>query len=119
MRDAAVRDSPVHFVTEAYSALLRYGFLLTGNLDSARELTQTALTRVWPRWGTLREPAAAGAYVRRVMASGLASAGRRHLVAQVPWTGLRSRPARIRPVHRPHESTRRPPSNPYRRGSEP
>lgn len=34
MRDAAVRDSPVHFVTEAYSALLRYGFLLTGNLDS-------------------------------------------------------------------------------------
>ncbi|MGI8697431.1 MAG: sigma factor [Mycobacteriales bacterium] len=119
MRDAAVRDSYVDFVAAAYPALLRYAYLLTGNLDSARELTQTALTRVWPRWGTLREPAAAGAYVRRVMASGLASAGRRHLVAQVPWTGLRSRPARIRALHWRPEPTCGPPSNPYRRGSGP
>lgn len=72
------------FVATAYPSLLRYGYLLTGDLGAARELTQTALARVWPRWDSLRDAAAAGAYVRKTMATSLVSSVRRHRVRQVP-----------------------------------
>lgn len=55
------------FVAAQLPALLRFGHLLTGEAAAAEDLVQTALTRLAVQWPKLREPAAAGAYVRRSM----------------------------------------------------
>lgn len=53
------------FVESRSPALLRSGWLLTGDWASAEDLVQTALAAAWPRWGDVRlapEP-----YVRKIM----------------------------------------------------
>src|SRR6478672_9914101 len=53
------------FVIERRSALLRTAYLLTGNHHDAEDLVQSALIKVVPKWGRIKdrpEP-----YVRQVM----------------------------------------------------
>jgi RNA polymerase sigma-70 factor (sigma-E family) len=57
-------------MVEAHArALLRTAYLLTGDAHLAEDLLQTALAKTWFRWRTLRDPGAAPAYVRAVMAT--------------------------------------------------
>jgi len=41
------------FVESRSPALLRSGWLLTGDWSSAEDLVQTALAAAWPRWASL------------------------------------------------------------------
>ncbi len=53
------------FVEARSTALLRSGWLLTGDWPSAEDLVQTALAAAWPRWATLTD--APELYVRKIM----------------------------------------------------
>ena len=55
------------FVEARSSALLRSGWLLTGDWPAAEDLVQTALAAAWPRWASLRRPDAPELYVRKIM----------------------------------------------------
>ncbi len=72
--DAAFEE----LLTARYNALLRSGYLLTGDRDSARDLVQAALTRVYARRSAVKDPAAMEQYVRRTMVSVHISWWRRH-----------------------------------------
>ena len=66
-------------------ALLRYGYLLTGDAGDAQELVQDALVSVLARRAPLREPAAVEGYVRQTMLSAYIDGYRRRR----RWLGLR------------------------------
>ena len=53
------------FVEARSPALLRSGWLLTGDWAGAEDLVQTALAAAWPKWGTVRY--APEMYVRKIM----------------------------------------------------
>ena len=53
---AAVSDDFPDFYRRTYSDLAGYAWSLTRDADQADELAQEALTRVYARWGLLREP---------------------------------------------------------------
>src|SRR6201987_4722757 len=55
------------FVEARSSALLRSGWLLTGDWPSAEDLVQTALAAAWPRWSSLRRQDAPELSVRKIM----------------------------------------------------
>ncbi|HEX9033727.1 MAG TPA: SigE family RNA polymerase sigma factor [Streptosporangiaceae bacterium] len=55
------------FVAARYRALVRTGFLMTGDRGHAEDLVQSALIRTYLAWGRLREPANAEAYARRTL----------------------------------------------------
>jgi RNA polymerase sigma-70 factor (sigma-E family) len=55
------------FVREQREAVLRAARLLTGDWDSGGDLAQESLIRLYLAWPRLREPVAAGAYLRRTM----------------------------------------------------
>jgi RNA polymerase sigma-70 factor (sigma-E family) len=55
------------FVQARSGALLRSGWLLTGDWPSAEDLVQTALAAAWPRWTSLRRQDAPELYVRKIM----------------------------------------------------
>src|SRR6202050_2562352 len=55
------------FVEARSQALLRSGWLLTGDWPSAEDLVQTALAAAWPRWGSLTRQDAPELYVRKIM----------------------------------------------------
>lgn len=68
----------VEFVHTRSRALLRTAVLLTnGDRARAEDLVQTALTRAYVSWRRLREPAAAEAYVRRILVNAAINEGRR------------------------------------------
>ena len=68
----------VEFVHARSRALLRTAVLLTnGDRARAEDLVQTALTRAYVSWRRLREPAAAEAYVRRILVNAAINEGRR------------------------------------------
>ena len=52
------------FVEARSPALLRSGWLLTGDWASAEDLVQTALAAAWPKWASLDAPEP---YVRQIM----------------------------------------------------
>ena len=54
-------------VSDRSQAMLRSACLLTGDWGLAEDLLQTALTKTWFAWSSLREPAAAEAFVRTTM----------------------------------------------------
>jgi RNA polymerase sigma-70 factor (sigma-E family) len=76
------------FVSSRAPALMRYGFVLTGNPHDAADLMQEALLRVRSAWSRLDAARAAEAYVRTTMARLHISIWRRRrherLVADVP-----------------------------------
>jgi RNA polymerase sigma-70 factor (sigma-E family) len=55
------------FVESHSRALLRAGWLLTGDWYTAEDLVQTALAAAWPKWTSLTRPDAPQLYVHRVM----------------------------------------------------
>ena len=55
------------FVQARSNALLRSGWLLTGDWPSAEDLVQTALAAAWPRWDALVRQDAPEVYVRKIM----------------------------------------------------
>ena len=68
------------FVETRSGALLRSGWLLTGDWPSAEDLVQTALAAAWPRWATLTRQDAPELYVRKIMVNTFLRWRRR-------WTG--------------------------------
>jgi RNA polymerase sigma-70 factor (sigma-E family) len=69
------------------AALLRFAYLLTGDLGEAEDLTQTTLTRVLVVWDRVRDYDRPDAYARRVMANANASRFRRrvrHVLVDLP-----------------------------------
>lgn len=67
------------FVGLRYAALVRFGYVLTGNRASAEDLVQTALFRTYRRWERLDDQVDPFAYVRRAMVN-----------AHISWTRLLS-----------------------------
>ena len=57
-------DDFAEFVAARSGALLRTAYLLTGDHQDAEDLVQTALIKLVPRWGRLRDPEP---YVRRIL----------------------------------------------------
>jgi RNA polymerase sigma-70 factor (sigma-E family) len=55
------------FVDGRFTALQRFGYLLTGEWHLAEDLVQTSLTKVWFRRGSLRSGNALESYTRTVM----------------------------------------------------
>ncbi len=55
------------FVAARSGALLRAGWLLTGDWPAAEDLVQTALAAAWPRWESLVRQDAPELYVRKIM----------------------------------------------------
>ncbi|HEX6682362.1 MAG TPA: SigE family RNA polymerase sigma factor [Candidatus Limnocylindrales bacterium] len=56
------------FVRARSAALLRYGYVLSGNRHDAADLTQEALIRLGQNWARVRDKADPEAYVRTTMA---------------------------------------------------
>jgi RNA polymerase sigma-70 factor, ECF subfamily len=115
--DAALAE----FAAARWSALLRYGLLLTGNAADAEDLVQTALARTATRWRTMRGLERPEAYVRTAMVRLCANRwrsllSRERLTSEVPdraavsdpiedvadrdamWAALRTLPPRQRAV---------------------
>lgn len=64
-------------------ALVRTGYLLTGDWQQAEDLVQTAMVKVWPRWPRIVAGGDPDAYVRRVLVTTYATWWRRR------WRGER------------------------------
>lgn len=79
------------FVAASAARLGRTAALLTGDRHLAEDLVQTALAKTYLRWHRLREPAAAEAYVRRVMVTTLIRWRRRRWLGEVPSAELPER----------------------------
>jgi RNA polymerase sigma-70 factor (sigma-E family) len=73
------------FVEARWTALVRFGYLLTGDWAAAEDLVQVALERSWRRWGQVRDgrPWAPEAYVKAAMANQLRSWWRARRVTAV------------------------------------
>lgn len=76
------------FVVARQGALLRRAWLLTGDWASAEDLVQSALLRVWPRWGRVTASGQEDAYVRRVMLNLYLSGRRRRWTREAPTAQL-------------------------------
>jgi RNA polymerase sigma-70 factor (sigma-E family) len=77
------------YVAASGPRLKRLAFLLTGEMDSAEDLLQTAYAKVLPRWNRIGGYDDPDAYLRRVMVNTRTSAWRRRkgnevLTADVP-----------------------------------
>lgn len=57
------------FVHAAWPSLYRTAYLMVGDHQLAEDLTQTALAKTYASWRKVREPAAAPAYARVVLAN--------------------------------------------------
>jgi RNA polymerase sigma-70 factor (sigma-E family) len=79
------------FVAARGPALQRTAYFLTGNWDTAEDLLQTALARVYPRWSRVagEEPEA---YIRRVLVNTWSSWWRRKWRGEVPTAEPPDRP---------------------------
>lgn len=72
------------FVARAATPLGRTAALLAGDRHLAEDLLQTALAKTYLRWHRLREPAAAEAYVRKVMVHTVIRWRRRRWHGEIP-----------------------------------
>ncbi|MGI9092156.1 MAG: SigE family RNA polymerase sigma factor [Mycobacteriales bacterium] len=91
------------FVAAQYGALVRWAYLLTGELAAAQDLTQSALERLCVRWSRVRDQQAPGAYVRRTILTLFLNERRRHgtAVASTEVVGSSPRqPATVDPIVR-------------------
>lgn len=96
MSDTGVPENEEQF--RAYCAarlptLLRFGFMLTGDREDAKDLVQTALARTFAAWPRVVRRDDPEPYIRRAMINTLSNARRRRpwrefLVAEVPDRGV-------------------------------
>jgi RNA polymerase sigma-70 factor (sigma-E family) len=73
---AAEDDDFAAFVAAASGRLLRTAYLITGDVEAAQDLLQTALERAYRRWSRIQRTELPEAYVRRVLVNA-ATDGRR------------------------------------------
>ena len=78
MAQSAIDPGFADYVRARQDALVRFGYFLTGEAQSAEDLTQTALARLYLKWDTIRQTEALDAWVRRVMVNEHTSWWRRH-----------------------------------------
>jgi RNA polymerase sigma-70 factor (sigma-E family) len=76
MRPADEEDFTV-FVAAASRRLLRSAYLITGNLEEAQDLLQTALERTYRHWSAVRRSDSPEAYVRRILVNAATDSWRR------------------------------------------
>lgn len=86
--DAADERVFAEYVAARSPALLRTAYLLVGQRADAEDLLQASLAKTYLAWGRIREPAAADAYVRRVMVNTRTSWWRRRRVDEYPSDSL-------------------------------
>ncbi len=75
------------FMAARWAPLFRTAYLLTGDRHDAEDLLQGALARTCVRWSSVRDKAAADAYVRRAMVHQMARQWRRR-AREVPTEHL-------------------------------
>jgi RNA polymerase sigma-70 factor (sigma-E family) len=66
-RQSSLDERFEEFVAQRADALLRYGYLLSGNPHDAADLTQEALVRLHRAWPHVRQKQAPEAYTRMIM----------------------------------------------------
>ncbi|TWD73352.1 RNA polymerase sigma-70 factor (sigma-E family) [Kribbella amoyensis] len=76
------------FVTGRFSALQRFGYLLTGNWHSAEDLVQASLAKVWFHRKGLRSTGALESYTRTVMVNTSTQWWRRKWKGETPTESL-------------------------------
>ncbi|WP_433161385.1 SigE family RNA polymerase sigma factor [Kribbella sp. CA-247076] len=76
------------FVDGRFTALQRFGYLLTGEWHLAEDLVQTSLTKVWFRRNSLRSANALESYTRTVMVNTSTQWWRRKWRAETPTQEL-------------------------------
>lgn len=81
MRDAAGFDG---FVAAQSRALVRFGWLLTGDPFAGEDLTQTALLRAWRKWDRVEAADDPLRYVRSIMVNTYLTSRRRKWHGEVP-----------------------------------
>src|SRR5689334_21764515 len=87
------------FVHAASPGLYRTAYLMLGDHQLAEDLVQTSLAKTYASWRQVREPAAATAYARRVLANTAASWFRRrgwrneHPTEVLPEVGVEHDPS--------------------------
>ena len=64
------------FVAASSRRLLRTAYLISGDLDTAQDLLQTALERAYRRWGRIRRRELPETYVRRIIVNAATDAWR-------------------------------------------
>ena len=69
-------DDFTDFVAASSARLLRTAYLVTGDLQQAQDLLQTALERTYRRWGRVRRSDLPEAYVRRMIVNAATDAWR-------------------------------------------
>ena len=82
------------FVREHTPALLRTAYLLTGNAQSAEELVQDTLVRLYPKWDRVAAADVPLAYVRRSLTNGYINYQRRAARREYPHDDV---PERVDP----------------------
>jgi len=87
------------FVHASWPGLYRTAYLMLGDHQLAEDLVQTSLAKTYASWGKVKEPAAAPAYARVVLANTAASWFRRrgwrneHPTETLPDSGVEHDPS--------------------------
>jgi RNA polymerase sigma-70 factor (sigma-E family) len=87
------------FVELRWRALVRFGYLLTGDWGAAEDLTQAALERTWGRWDRVRVERPES-YVKAAMVNQMRSRWRRRTVEVADPRGIEAL-EQMNPVDRP------------------
>ena len=95
------------FVDGRFTALQRFGYLLTGEWHLAEDLVQTSLTKVWFHRNSLRSSNALESYTRTVMVNTSTQWWRRKWRGETPTEQLPEPHAREHGAHRVGRSPRR------------
>ena len=80
------------FVTERVDALLRFAYVLTGDVSLAEDAVQDALTTACARWGRVSRADDPEAYVKRMVVNAHISWWRRFRRREAPAGALREGP---------------------------
>jgi RNA polymerase sigma-70 factor (sigma-E family) len=81
--DAARVDEFTEFMLGRWSALVRFGYGLTGDRDLAEDLAQTALIRACAAWTRVRRADDPDAYIRKIMINSNRSWRRRRRLTEL------------------------------------
>lgn len=87
----ASADDFAQYVAARGPALLRLGYVLTGNAADAEDVVQDALSRAYPRWSRVSAAEDVDAYVRRMVVNAHVSWWRRFRRRESPVETVRDR----------------------------
>jgi RNA polymerase sigma-70 factor (sigma-E family) len=78
-----MRTSFDEFVANRRSALVRFGYRLTGDTYLAEDIVQEALIRAYPHWSTIESSAGPESYVRKAVLHWYLSTRRRRASSEI------------------------------------